>query len=521
MSNWKIAMILVIAVTSPIFAQDPVWVRIYDGPAGGFDRAYALAIDNSGNVCVTGTSEGLGLDHDFATIKYDSLGNEVWIARWNGPGPDNLGDRAYDIGIDGSGNVYVVGETGDGGIDQRIALVKYDRDGNELWSKIYDATEGVGEALAVDGIGNVYITGEIYDPSTTYYDLITMKYDTDGNLIWATRSGTEFYDCGHDIVVDRSGNVYVTGQAGGAPSSDNDYITIKYDSLGNEVWVRFYDGPIQGHDLAMAIALDESGNVYVTGGSPGPGTGCDYATIKYDNNGQELWIARYNSSGNGLDDAKAIVVDDLGNVYVTGYGGATVKYDADGNQLYTSEIDDGWFLAMTIDSSGYIYITGSIGADFATVKYDSTLKENWTATYNGPANSTDRAFDIAVDAAGYVYITGIADWSGWSANYTTIKYSQEIGIKEETVGAPKHEKLIVLQNPVREEIDLLIRSKGHRVTIKLFDTTGRIISKLWEGYLPYGQNRLSLKAPVKSGIYFLILEDGEERTAEKIIFLPR
>jgi len=117
-----------------------------------------------------------------------------------------------------------------------------------------------------------------------------------------------------------------------------------------EAWVARYNGPGNGTDYATALAVDSQGNVYVTGVSEGSGTGRDYATIKYDANGTQLWVRRYNGPGNGWDDAFALAVDRQGNVYVTGWSigsgtgddYATIKYvpcpgpcpgDVDGNQL--------------------------------------------------------------------------------------------------------------------------------------------------------------------------------------------
>jgi hypothetical protein len=101
-----------------------------------------------------------------------------------------------------------------------------------------------------------------------------------------------------------------------------------------EEWVVRYNGPGNGDDYAQAIATDPGGNVYVTGYSDGNGTAYDYATLKYDRDGNQLWIMRYNGPGNGDDYAFNMVVDPAGNVYVTGYSSppdadydfVTIKY---------------------------------------------------------------------------------------------------------------------------------------------------------------------------------------------------
>jgi hypothetical protein len=135
--------------------------------------------------------------------------------------------------------------------------------------------------------------------------------------------------------MDASGNVYVTGNRGddtGAyPDSYLEYTTVKYDGDGNQLWDARYHGRVRD-ERATAMSLDASGNVYVTGSSRGSGYSYDYATVKYDGDGNELWVARYNDSANGLAAANAIALDASGNVYVTGAIGAieghyvTVKY---------------------------------------------------------------------------------------------------------------------------------------------------------------------------------------------------
>ncbi len=128
--------------------------------------------------------------------------------------------------------------------------------------------------------------------------------------------------------MDGSGNVYVTVWSVGSGTSE-DYCTIKYDSAGNELWVARYNGPGNSAEDAQAIAVDGSGNVYITGGSE-----VDYATVKYDLDGNEIWVTHYDGPANGTDSARGMVVDALGNIYVTGGSDgvgtgrdyATIKY---------------------------------------------------------------------------------------------------------------------------------------------------------------------------------------------------
>ena len=134
---------------------------------------------------------------------------------------------------------------------------------------------------------------------------------------WVARYNAGSDDLATAMAIDSLGNVYVTG-ASGSLDTYYDYATIKYNSCGQEEWVVRYNGPADGYDSPLAIAVDGSGNVYVTGGSYDSDTFDDYATVKYNSAGQEQWVARYNGPGIGPDAAVAIAVDNSDNVYVTG-----------------------------------------------------------------------------------------------------------------------------------------------------------------------------------------------------------
>ena len=419
------------------------WVARYDGQTEDDDSAVALAPDGLGNIYVTGYSWGDDSSSDFATIKYDIKGNQLWVARYDGPASDD--DKALDLVPDNSGNIYVTGWGLGNGTGADYVTIKYDGVGSRPWVARYDGPVSgydKARALGVDYSANIYVTGWSQGNGTEA-DYATIKYDTDGNQLWVARydGPASGKDESYAIAVDGWANVYGTGSSQGN-GTEADYATIMYDSDGNQLWVARYDGPVSGEDNAQAIAVDDLCNVYVTGWSQGKGTEADYATVKYDNNGKQLWVARYDGPVSGEDQSYAIAVDSWGNVYVTGWSQgngaeadyATVKYDNNGKQLWVARYDGpagGEDNARTIvlDGRGNVYVSGwSEGSgsryDYATVKYAAAGNQLWVARYDGPANGHDKAYAMALDSLGNLYVTGRSSGEGTFYDYTTIKYTQ-------------------------------------------------------------------------------------------------
>ncbi len=424
---------------------DTAWVVRYNGPADSTDVEMDLITDGSGNICVTGYSMGNGANYDYVTIKYYPNGDTAWVRRYDGPANGN--DRAFAITVDDSDNIYVTGESYGMGTDFDYATMKYSPGGDELWVKRYNGPGNSTERaydLAVDDSGNVYVTGASVG-SGTDYDYATIKYFPDGDTAWVRRyNGTrDSVDRAYCISVDDSGNVYLTGWTSNT-GANVDYGTIKYYPNGDTAWVRVYNGPGNGSDMAWSITVDDSRNVYVTGPSDqdiDTGDSSDYATIKYDSDGDTAWIRTYDGPGNSGDLAEWVEIDGNGNIYVTGrswgtttgYDYATIKYDSSGNENWVRRYDgpannDDYAQAMVIDGSGNIYVAGYIfdngtSYDYATIKYYPNGDTAWTRRYNGPGNSNDKSYLIVLDNSENVYVAGYSTGAGTGWDYATIKYA--------------------------------------------------------------------------------------------------
>lgn len=434
-----------------------LWDASYDGPADdGMDTAVAMEVDSDGNVYVTGTSD----DGYLTVIKYNPDGNVLWEKRYErfvstGSGEISVSGVPKAIILDNAGNVYITGRFANvySTYNSDFLTIKYDTDGNKLWDVIsdggYDGWENYSADIAVDFDGNVYVTGGSSNVNVKTYGSVTkaywttIKYDSKGNDQWVVHSSNG-NDAAHDIVVDNVGNVYITG------TTEHDYLTVKYDTNGNTLWEKRYDGPANDVDFPTDLAIDTSGNVYVTGRSKSTSGGeSDYLTVKYNNAGSQAWIARYDGPADGYDAPVALAVDANGNVYVTGTSRGeihndylTIKYDSKGNKLWESRYDgavnSGYFYHqdltsnLAIDASGNVYVTGYIlkntgnfqasdgNADYVTVQYDTNGKELWSDHYSRtvPNYWTDKAPVVAVDGQGNAYVTGIDN-----GDFLTIKYT--------------------------------------------------------------------------------------------------
>ena len=336
-------------------------------------------------------------------------------------------------------------------------------------------TGGISNGVSSDANGNAYATGIVSNPGLfedvvipcNAADVFLTKYDPAGKLLWATIGGGALLDQANDIATDAAGNSYVVGaiqtnslhptaQFGNftlTGNGDYDWLLVKYDPAGNVLWAKS-DGSTAG-DTAFGVALDPSGNVYLTGFFSGTMTVegvtvtssglFDIFLAKYSPDGALLWLKR--AGGTGSDIAHGLAIDSIGNVAIVGefqntanFGGHSVraaglgdafiaKYDSAGNNIWvhsggsaTSFVGDP-AKAVAVDALNNFYVagdytgtatfdglsvanTGTSGTDIFVAKYSNNGAIQWLHHAGGPLS--DKGYAIGVDHAGNSWVSGFA-----------------------------------------------------------------------------------------------------------------
>lgn len=386
------------------------------GGKGG-DYRSSVAVDASGNVYVAGnyadtvafgnTSKIAPAERDAFVAKYNNNGVLQWVQTLASTGPS----EAFAVKVDASGNVVVTGTYGGTAtfgsttktaVGNDIFIVKYNTNGVFQWVKTIEYFVFF-PSLALDNSGNVYITGGFTNTITIEttsrtslgsFDMMLAKFGSDGSLQWLQSAGGTGQDMGTKLATDAAGNVYVTGHLyytetfGGLSvvrKGETDMFVAKYNASGAIQWVQTAGGSYP--DNAEGIALDAAGNVYVTGffqNNASFGTinkttngGPDVFIVKYDNNGSFLDVQTF-GGGEG-DFVKGIAVDNAGSVYVTGAFGGTISF-------------------------GNISKTGLGEHDIFVVKYNTNGRFQWIQTAGSPG--FEEPMDISIDSAGNIYVSG-------------------------------------------------------------------------------------------------------------------
>ncbi len=260
------------------------------------DYGYDIALDISGNIYISGTIENDAEVYDVFIAKFNSSGVLQWESIWSGP--EN--DYPRDIELDDSGNVYITGKTdsfGAGGEDAFIA--KFDNSGNSVMNMTYGGSlDDWGQGITLDGLGNIYITGRTQPPGAgAGDDAFIAKFNSTGHLKMNITWGSWNIDSvhGYGITLDVSENIYISGEVYNIYKANYDLFIAKYDSTGVLLWNTTWGG--NTWDYGRELALDGSGNIYITGYTYKSGMGDHVAfLVKYSSGGPRSFILDTNTT---------------------------------------------------------------------------------------------------------------------------------------------------------------------------------------------------------------------------------
>jgi uncharacterized delta-60 repeat protein len=535
-----LAILVFITFINVIYSQPapPVaWIKAHNGN-NLYDEAVAMKVDAAGNSYVTGRCNINGTE-DYCTIKYNSAGAQQWIAYYNGT--QNISDRPTDIDIDPQGNIYVTGyvnySTQDPFNSGDYCTIKYDANGVQQWAQIFFTQvnkKDLAQSIAVDASGNVFVTGSSWFSSSRADDMVTIKYNSQGQVLWTGiydgNGEVPESDGGKEIFVDSQGNAYVIGSCTNLLTGI-DFVMVKYTPQGVQQFIAFYAGPQNTiSESGTAITVDNSGNIYAAGSSDNANT--DIVTIKYAPSGVMQWTRIYD--GGGIDDVTDIAADNSGNVYVSGKKGVkglVIKYNAGGNLMWEKEISgtggNEVISNLIIDPHGDVYGTGKIAAgtdfNFVTVKIDPAGIIQWQAIHNGSGNQNDFGNAIGIDGAGNIYVTGSSVESGQNGNFCTIKYAPgTIGINPVSGEIPDNFMLSQnYPNPFNPVTNIKFGiPKAGNVRLIIYDINGREVNRLINQNLNAGYYTADFNASnLASGVYFYRLEANDFTDVKKMMLV--
>lgn len=419
----------------PVTVRATNWALNSSSPAGMYADIEDMAVDTAGNVYMVGyfgsatlTFAGVTLSKigstDIFVVKLNSSGSLLWAKNYGGSGAVANG-RA--IAIDDSGNVYLSGDfygaslttpaLTPNGMFEDTFVMKLNSSGSLIWAKNFGGIEFSGPTycrdVAVDNLGNVYLIGDFGSDSLTTpaltkigtRDVFVIKLDSEGNMVWAKNYGGDGANVGgFSIAVDVLGDVYIAGNFISASlttpiltkiSNSYDAFIIKLNSFGDTIWAKNY-GSSGANTLARSIKVDLLGKVYLGGRFNGANLTTpaltkigveDAFVFMLDADGNTIWAKNFGGIGVSAQ-SFSIDVDGLGNVYVAGIFQSA--------SLTTPELT----------KIGY--------RDAFAFKLDSEGSTNWARNYGGSGVTIDGE-SISVDGSGNVYLGG--DFYG--ANLTT------------------------------------------------------------------------------------------------------
>ncbi len=536
------SIVLIVLAIQNSFSQIPAWNWARGASGNATDEASSVTTDTFGNVYISGYYSSDSIVIGTITLKNEGLSfNDIFIA-------------------------------------------KYDASGNLLWAQRFGGSSNDrGTSVTTDKAGSVYLTGYFYSPTITFGtftltnagvvgDIFIVKFDNQGNVIWAKREGAAALEIPHTILVDGNNNIIVAGRFSSNSitfgktiltlAGSMDVFIVKYDASGNLLWAKGAGGG--SNDEGYSLSTDVSGNIYLSGYFTQP---ANFGTIKLTSDGQaDLFIAKYDPAGNvlwakraggrGDDRAVALKTDASGNSYVTGFytndsisfgsiivpdeevdNSFVAKYDTDGNVVWAKGLggdieaedltvfDSDVYICGTFSADTLNYASSSLicegNTDFFLLNCDTNGNPKWVIKQTSDGESGENARSVEVDGAGNVMISGefhskpiFFGATELNSNRGFDLFVAKLGSKPTGIAGLKNTgEFVIYPNPGSGRF--IIQSKFEVKAVEIFTVSGlKIYARNF--IKNQGSEEIDI-SEFPSGIYMVSLFDGKKRYTEKLI----
>lgn len=439
----------------------------------------------------------------------------LWTRRFD------LSHQEYAAAVtrDSTDNIVIVGTFQDtAAFISDVLLLKYNQSGNLLWYRLFDTGQiDWGFSVATDCNSNIYV-GSYHSDMSMEKPGIT-KFSSTGETIWSQMYMTLANFLITGICLDSQNNIYAcaVGMTGSVS------LIAKFDTIGTLLWYRTYRwGNTQTFE---DIILDGNGNIYVVGDIDyGP---WELLFAKFNSNGDSIWTRRY-SENNTMCHGMQLLTDKSDNIVIAGYIGLTnsdaliLKYSNSGNLLWRKIINYQTIDRLnriSIDGIDNIFVSGFSGTmwnncDYLLIKLTPSGETLWTIFHN--AGYDDVSAGIVTDRQNNPSITGSSS-NGTDYDVLTIKYSGSSGIEMSRNNLFQKEELIRLHSNIisNQQIRLIIL-KPDKYKILLYDLQGRIVKSVQDGFLNQGSFSFNL-GRLSNGIYFLEIKTEKHKHIQKLI----
>src|ERR1043165_160133 len=347
---------------------DTLWTASYAGSWGGYDISTAILADDTGNVYVTGTEQTGYLDSRITVVKYDSTGSQLFTGSYDSL---NMFDGAVDMAFDPGKNVLVTGfsGTGFGSWDFVTAGFNPHTGVRHAYGRSANGNGAFSRPVAIrkDADNNLYVAGTSAISSGNT-DLKLIKYDTLFHEVWVRTYGDSLLADEAVMLQWHNDNSLVLCGTVAKANGGTDMVILKYDLDGNLLWSRNIGAPDPSHSArANELILDDNQNVFISGNWYS-GSDTDLVTASYSSDGDIRWLKTYNRGPGTHEHADGIMVEDNEvAVLITSTGAADtlfmgLRYKQDEAYIPEDTIDPNTAFAF-YENRGQIMINDSTPAD--------------------------------------------------------------------------------------------------------------------------------------------------------------